>query len=46
MIFPLVQQILGRERQHLAPKVTGMLVDLEVMTVEEIIKLLQNHKKL
>ena len=46
-MFPRVSQILGSDQQNdLAPKITGMLVDLSVQSIEDIINLLQEPAKL
>ena len=47
IICPLVEKELKtRNFQCLAPKITGMLTDLRVTTVEEVIELVYDHNKL
>jgi len=43
MLFPLVKQVSG---DQLAPKITGMLIDLSVLEVTEILEFLENHELL
>jgi hypothetical protein len=43
MLFPLVKQISG---DSLAPKITGMLIDLSVLEVTEILEFLENNELL
>jgi len=43
MLFPLVKQISG---DQLAPKITGMLIDLSVLEVTEILEFLENTELL
>jgi hypothetical protein len=43
MLFPLVKQISG---DQLAPKITGMLIDLSVLEVTEILEFLENNELL
>ena len=45
-MFPRVTASIGQQQGNLAPKITGMLVDLQVLTVDEIISLLQDQSKL
>jgi len=40
LLFPLVKGISG---DNLAPKITGMLIDLSVLEVTEILEFLENH---
>jgi len=39
-LYPRVEKFIGR---NLAPKITGMLVDFEVMTEEEIIEAIEDE---
>jgi len=40
LLFPLVKGVSG---DNLAPKITGMLIDLSVLEVTEILEFLENH---
>jgi len=42
MFFPLVHEI----SPDFAPKITGMLIDLEVSTIEEILNILEKSELL
>jgi len=43
LLFPLIKDIAG---EQIAPKITGMLIDLSVLEVSEILEFLENHQLL
>ena len=44
MLYPLVEQQVNDEK--LAPKITGMLVDFDVMEVPDILELIEDDQQL
>ena len=44
MLYPLVEQQVNDEK--LAPKITGMLVDFDVMDVPDILELIEDEQQL
>lgn len=43
LLFPLIRERAG---ENIAPKITGMLIDLSVLEVSEILEFLENHQLL
>jgi hypothetical protein len=48
MMFPRVSHILSQSEEdpQLAPKITGMLINLEVTSFDNIVEILQDQTKL
>ena len=43
LLYPLVQKNLSDAKKNLAPKITGMLIDLTVLEVSEILEQIYNE---
>lgn len=46
LLFPMVEKLVPDNQNNLAPKVTGMLIDLEVFEITEIIEFIEDQDSL